>query len=695
MFKIIENRVEIPKTREPIKYRFKTSIKNIKQPLHLTDKDSNDNFFKIDKKPKKIYKNFVRETLFDSMGFQVIPNKIDKSTNTELIIQKSRIIQTENYFPIVEIEKKQEERLINFLNEIFSCFEEALIDNEIMDVYRDDLIIGNFDGNKAEQGTELSIIKELKSFEFENCNQKNVSAIRFFPELNIMAVSLVENFSYEERIDIKGRSFESYILLWNYEEFHRFTPIAILESPIEINCFEFKPGNENILVAGAINGQIFLYNIDKLTHKNGSDNLGFENNRFKKDMKDIHYFKPILSSSIMESFNANQNLIANEIYSRKQIHLCSHRTAVKSLFFLAPGISIEKKNPLNIIKLEKKTINKNTPREFFVTLSEDGHLLFWSLDFNDIKEKNKMKLENMNLSKIIWRACFSIQLFRDDKSCVQTSGMYLPKTFLGTEIYYTTLEGDLCLIDFDLKNNYLEESNYVDILKKKWKVDSEQIIITMDLSIFIDSLILEVGETCFYLFYKDSTSPVFISPFLQNAKLTSGKFSLSRPSVIYIGRDDGILDIWDFADQTASPSQQHLVSATGIDCIQVHSSKNNLLAVGDKDSCIHLLNLPNSLYQVNYEEKDNFVNFLEKENLKNKFYEEKYKELTNEVVVKETSNNSFNNNVFQRKKSKDFNKDDRDSENNLDDSYLKFLEIHFPENKENEIDIEEKPKKRK
>ena len=695
MFKIIENRVEIPRTREPIKYRFKTCIKNIRQPLNLTDKDSNDNFFKIDKKPKKVYKNFVRETLYDSMGFQVIPNKIDKFTNTEFKIQKNRIIQTENIFPIVEIDKKQDERLISFLSEIFPFFEEALIDNEIMDVYRDDLIIGNSDGNKVEQGTELSIIKELKSFEFENCNQKNISGIKFFPELNIMAVSLVENFSYEERIDIKGRSFESYILLWNYEEFHRFTPIAILESPIEINCFEFQPGNENILVAGAINGQIFLYNIDKLTHKNGKDNLGFENNRFKKDMKDIHYFKPILSSSIMESFNASQNLIATEIYSRKQIHLCSHRTAVKSLFFLSPGISIEKKNPLNIIKMKEENITKNTPREFFASLSEDGHLLFWSLDFNDIKEKNKIRLENMNLSKIVWRACFSIQLFRDDKTCFQTSAMYLPQTLLGTKIYYTSLEGDLCLIDYDLKNNYLEESNYVDIVKKKWSVNSEQIILTMDLSIFIESLILEVGETCFYLFYKDSTCPVFVSPFLQNAKLTSGKFSLSRPSVIYIGRDDGIVDIWDFADQTASPSQQHLVSATGIDYIQVHSTKNHLLAVGDKDSCIHLLNLPKSLCKINYKEKENFIVFLNKENLKNKFYEEKYKELTN-VVVKETKNqNSFNNNVFQRNISKDFNKDDGENENNLDDSYLKFLETYFPENNEDNIENKEYTKKQK
>lgn len=56
-----------------------------------------------------------------------------------------------------------------------------------------------------------------------------------------MAASLIENFKFEERIEISGSSFSSFILLWNYEEFHRFTPVGILESPLEFTTFEFKP----------------------------------------------------------------------------------------------------------------------------------------------------------------------------------------------------------------------------------------------------------------------------------------------------------------------------------------------------------------------------------------------------------------------------------------------------------------------
>ena len=32
--------------------------------------------------------------------------------------------------------------------------------------------------------------------------------------------------------------------------------------------------------------------------------------------------------------------------------------------------------------------------------------------------------------------------------------------------------------------------------------------------------------------------------------IITAMFSISRPGVIFIGKDDGVLDIWDFTDQT-------------------------------------------------------------------------------------------------------------------------------------------------
>lgn len=63
-----------------------------------------------------------------------------------------------------------------------------------------------------------------------------------------------------------------------------------------------------------------------------------------------------------------------------------------------------------------------------------------------------------------------------------------------------------------------------------------------------------ITETCFYLYYKDIETPIFVSTFLQNSKLTCGSFSIYRPSIVYIGKSDGILDVWDFCDSIGTPS---------------------------------------------------------------------------------------------------------------------------------------------
>lgn len=89
--------------------------------------------------------------------------------------------------------------------------------------------------------------------------------------------------------------------------------------------------------------------------------------------------------------------------------------------------------------------------------------------------------------------------------------------------------------------------------------------------------------------------PIFVSPTNSLSLNRSACFSLTRPSVVFIGKDDGQVDIWDYADQTFNPAQQHLVSATGITHMTINPNKPNLIAAGDQDGCLHLIQLPNNL----------------------------------------------------------------------------------------------------
>jgi hypothetical protein len=112
--------------------------------------------------------------------------------------------------------------------------------------------------------------------------------------------------------------------------------------------------------------------------------------------------------------------------------------------------------------------------------------------------------------------------------------------------------------------------------------------------------------------------------------------NLTRPSIILIGKENGTLDVWDLFDNLGSPSHQHLVSAIGIKYLEMNKSSPKLLTVGDKDGCLHLLNLPNNLYTKNSNEKEYFLNFIEKEKKRVSYYHSKLTLLNEEKRKQQT-----------------------------------------------------------
>ena len=117
--------------------------------------------------------------------------------------------------------------------------------------------------------------------------------------------------------------------------------------------------------------------------------------------------------------------------------------------------------------------------------------------------------------------------------------------------------------------------------------------------------------------------------------------------MIIVGREDGILDVWDLFDNLGTPSHQHLVSAIGIKALEMSSTKPKLLTVGDKDGCLHLLNLPTNLYTRNPNEKTYFLNFIEKEKQRVDYYKLKLHMLTQQ---KKNSQHQYQESDFDLKK---------------------------------------------
>lgn len=160
--------------------------------------------------------------------------------------------------------------------------------------------------------------------------------------------------------------------------------------------------------------------------------------------------------------------------------------------------------------------------------------------------------------------------------------------------YGSSDDGELFMADWFTRKS--EEGGKVDVIKKTWSSHkSFRPTVNLDASPFYEDVLLSVFESSFCIWKTGCADPVFQSPTIDKTFISCGFFSITRPGVVYIGRADGIIDIWDFMDQSSYPTQQHPVVAIGINSMTINIKEPELLAVGDKDGCLHLLKLPSNL----------------------------------------------------------------------------------------------------
>ncbi len=65
--------------------------------------------------------------------------------------------------------------------------------------------------------------------------------------------------------------------------------------------------------------------------------------------------------------------------------------------------------------------------------------------------------------------------------------------------------------------------------------------------------------------------------------------------MVFVGKEDGLLELWDLIESTEVLNQTYLVSASGLNSIYNDISRPDLLIVADKIGGIHLLQLPSGI----------------------------------------------------------------------------------------------------
>ena len=523
-------------------------------PYKFGDRDAHDTFLELRqfKDP-----NFDMRRMELDAGVQAVPEHIALATQTPWYRPVNGAVQ---YEPVsIEAEEKEamlkSETLTDFLRSVGPEFEYALEQNEAVNIYRNDFAVLAEDEGAI--GTKSgNALKEFASFaDLIYCKDKYVSWIDWQPaHRGIVAVSVCDNLTFDESVELSGRVRTSAVLVWNFID--PIQPQMVLESPNEVTCFAFNPENPGIVVGGCANGQVIMWDISEQQ----------EALKARKGQEE-------------EETSKNVPIIQHQVVSTIEN---GHRRAVTDLVWLSDARMVS-----NHGKVSRHPEGRTTQ---FVTIAGDGQVLFW-----DMRVKKDAKRFD-----VLWNPVHRVTLAKGEGSSGEVGGSHLAigDAGDGTQFFCATEEGELIGANWhpdeaDEKPRFLQEI----------MVGHYGACTALERSPFFHDILLTVGDWTFNLWRDGVSKPIFTSP-CAPTPLRTGCWSPTRPGVIYLGRVDGKVDIWDLTDRSHEPSLTQTITSAAVTSIQFwtagKSSKSSksaqhLVAIGDAHGTLHVKEVTRAL----------------------------------------------------------------------------------------------------
>lgn len=156
-------------------------------------------------------------------------------------------------------------------------------------------------------------------------------------------------------------------------------------------------------------------------------------------------------------------------------------------------------------------------------------------------------------------------------------------------------------------------------------VTHDGLVHTVQRSPFLKDFVLTVGGWSFAIWKEGVTNGPILQSCCTQRRYTAAHWSLSRPGVFFIGKEDGNVDIWDLLEKTHEPSQTQNISAAAVTYIKpwIVSAKQHFLAVADDGGTLHVLEIPWTLYHPSANESAAVSHYLDREVGHLEYYEQR------------------------------------------------------------------------
>ena len=565
------------------------------------------------------------------MGFQTDNVKVTKSFQVAKKLKINSYTQTEHNLNDIkeQFQKKvnsylsnqnQLTQIDNFLLRIKPKMEEALQSNETINIFMNDFDLDKFNRIGNEEGIKNTGEQEARTFRDNSAGTKNkkekcVHWIRSIDNsIPFIAHSLKRNFSFEDSLKLIGIPYQSSVLFWNIRDVEQNSPVFEVSTPGEVTCFEFDPNNVDNLVIALSSGQLmFIKFFDLINILKTHANTDMYSYLKKADIKEFYLYN---------------------LSSLKWTHQ-SNITAVK---WFPPGYSYKKKGQMQYSPDEHES-------SIVVSLGEDGIVMIWDYRSLSLHESKYAQIINDVNDYLIPK---KIEVNKVD-SIGRIGGTGLEIEDAGDQKFYfyiSTDEGQFYCVDMNAKNT---ADNPTGNVVMNYNNRYFRPVLYFERSPFFNDIFLTVHDFHFSLWAKGRPKAIFMSPNLDNCSYTCGKFSPSRPGVIYLCKSNGEIDTWDLLDESHKPSVRDTLIKEKITSINIFrynipidenaeiqtQTYIEYMVVGDISGQMTLLEIPKLFSEIVQDEKNIMKNFFDNEIKRQEYMEIRIKKLEDDQNVKE------------------------------------------------------------
>ncbi|KAI8930261.1 WD40-repeat-containing domain protein [Entophlyctis helioformis] len=602
-------------TRELVTIKASRKRGEFKNMCKFGDRDAHDGFLECRPYRDANY-DLIRMEV--NMAVQAVPELVNTSAQTAWFRPINFACQ---YEPAIMPRDEQDyiihsSSMSDFLQTVAVRFEQGLQQNTLTNIFRDDYTHLGEEEMTLEQGAH-TVLQEYQSFtDLVHSKDRCISCIDWHPaQKGVLAISCTQRVSFEERVEhgFNVRSKQSLIIVWSFHD--PIHPQLILEAPEDVHAFRFNPVDPNIVVGGCANGQIVLWDIseyqDKLKSARKTDGEGV--GAGSDESKDRQVETPVLKYSVVSSIEA------------------SHRAAIMDIHWLPQNFELASNGePLE---------HGDNGHKQLLTASLDGTIAFWDLRFKkdwrslDLAWRPFLRvplsaLDNTydySLTKVSVRASLLEKTKNADtegsqRDAPSSAGKEKEKAPPAqkpwtSKFYCATEEGDLIYSDWIAEKTTEEKASRVETAFSMHYGPMSD----LQRSPFFPDILLSVGGWSFHIWKEKTTTGPLVSSAPAPAYLIAGHWSPTRPGVFYIGRADGVLEVWDLLDTSHAPSTTQNITSTAISNLQIHqyggksSTGQQFIAAGDDAGTLHILEIPRNLQKQSKNEKSVISAFFERE----------------------------------------------------------------------------------